>query len=262
MFYVKKTYVMRVCSTKGGVGKTTVAINLATAMQLRGYNVLIVDADSINPCVGLYMGLQDVNVGTFEAMRGKVDVRRAIIPHPVTGLHILPGKTGSEDTKYTKAQVSRFFKTIIALGYDFIIVDTQPGIMFPNNLDAYDEGLIVTLPFEASCLSALKMSQLYSKTGLKTNVVANMVRGRRYELSLRDIEELTENHVIASLPEDEKVDVSIAEHIPIYLYDKKVRFSKAITDLADVYTSRVALDREAPAYKGRGFFSWFRRNRG
>lgn len=262
MFYVKKTYVMRVCSTKGGVGKTTVAINLATAMQLRGYNVLIVDADSINPCVGLYMGLQDVNVGTFEVMQGKVDARRAIIPHPVTGLHILPGKTGSEDTKYTKAQVSRFFKTIIALGYDFIIVDTQPGIMFPNNLDAYDEGLIVTLPFEASCLSALKMSQLYSKKGLKTNVVANMVRGRRYELSLRDIEELTENHVIASLPEDEKVDVSIAEHIPIYLYDKKVRFSKAITDLADVYTSRVALDREAPAYKGRGFFSWFRRNRG
>ena len=258
---MKKSYVIRVCSTKGGVGKTTVAINLATALQLRGYNVLLIDSDSINPCVGLYMGLQDVNTGIFDVIKGRIDIKRAIIPHPVTGLHVLPGNAGYEGNAYTKIQISRFFSKLRSGDYDFIVVDTQPGIIFQDNFRNYEEGLIVVWPFEASCLSALKMSRQYTRGDLKTSIVVNMVRGKRYELSLREIEELSEAHVIAVLPEDEKVAVNTAEHIPVYIYDKRTKFSRSIAELADVYTSRVAIESERHVYKRWDIFSFFRGNK-
>ncbi len=246
---------VRVCSTKGGVGKTTISVNLAAALQLQGYSVLLVDEDSVNPCVGLYVGLPDISLGIFDVMKGKTDIRRAIVPHPTTGLHILPGRLGYAGRAPTKRQVITFFSKLKSLGYDYVIVDTQPGIPFPDSLSAYDEALIVVQPYEASNLSALRMAREYSKRNLKVNVIANRVRGKKYELSMPEIQQLSEVHLISALPEDEQVAISTAEHIPVYVYDKRTGFSKAISDLANVYTSRVSFIKESPAESGSGFFS-------
>lgn len=251
---MKNTYMIRVCSTKGGVGKTTVAVNLATALQLQGYSTLVVDEDCTNPCVGLYLGLQDVNIGIFDVMKSKVDMRRAIIPHATTGLHVLPGKLGYTGRQPTKKQITTFFGRLKSSEYDYVIVDTQPGIPFPDSLSAYDEALIVAQPYEASNLSALRMAKEYSKHNLKVNVAVNMVRNKRYELSLLDIQELSEAHVISALPADEEVPISMAEHIPLYVYNRRAMFSKAIADLANVYATRVPFVRESPP-KGSWFFS-------
>ena len=246
---------IRVCSTKGGVGKTTIAVNLATVLQLQGYNVLLVDEDSINPCVGIYMGLQDVPLGIFDVMKNKVDLKRAIVPHPSTGMHVLPGRLGYNEKSPTKKQIIRFFNELKTSGYDFVIVDTQPGIPFPDSLNSYDEALIIVRPSEASNISALRMAREYSQRNLKVNAVANMIKGKKYELSLPEIQEVAEVHVIAALPEDENVLISTTEHVPVYIYNKRSQFSKAILDLANIYTSRVSFIKESPVEKGGGIFS-------
>ena len=66
---MEKPYLIRLSSTKGGVGKSVIAVNLAAALQMYGFKTLVVDMDTINPCVGLYLGIQDSSTGTFDAMQ-------------------------------------------------------------------------------------------------------------------------------------------------------------------------------------------------
>ena len=138
------------------------------------------------------------------------------------------------------------FVELTKLDYDFVIVDTQPGIPSSEPLRFYDEALLVTLPDEASCISAIKMLGQYKEEKLKSSIVANRVAGKRYELSIREIENLCENKVVSSLPEDEGVRISIAEHIPVYLKSRKSAFSVAIDQLGSVYTSRSGVIRSPP----------------
>ena len=216
-----KPYLIRLSSTKGGVGKSVIAVNLATALQMYGFKTLIVDMDTRNPCVGLYLGLQDQSTGTFDAMRKRTELRRVIVPHPATGLHILPGRIGYSGEQPSVEMGNSFFRQLKNSEYKFIIIDTQPGVAFPELLKWYDEALIVVLPYEASCISAVKMFKRCGKEGLKGSLIVNKVGNRRYELSIREIEAMCENKVIGVLSEDRNVDIGVAEHTPTYALSRK-----------------------------------------
>ena len=233
-----------VSSPKGGVGKSVISINLAAALELMRYNVLIVDTDIINPCVGLYLGLTDTSAGILDVITKKTDMRRAVVPHPSTGIRVLPGSVSkniatTKDVKITTAQIDAFMRMLTRLEYDFVILDTQPGIEFPSALSVYDEAILVAQPNKASCISAIKMLNRYGKAKLKCNLVVNRVRNRKFELDMREIEEMVETKVGEMLPEDEKVQVGVAEGVPTFVLDSKAQFSKAIKDLAQMYASRI-----------------------
>ncbi len=251
---MQKPYLIRVSSTKGGVGKSVIAINLSVALQLFGYKTLIVDSDIVNPSIGVYMGLADVNIGLVQALKRKIDIKRAIIPHMATGVHVLPGLVGSKYVSPTAVQLKSFFSALQRLEYDFIIVDTPPGIPFSEPIQYYDEALLITLPDEVSTISAVKMIRQYSKRGLKTSLIVNRVANRRYELSIREIESLCENKVTGILPEDDSVKVSIAEHIPLFLKSRNDPFSRSISGIGSVYASRSFVIRPQPS---GGFLSSF-----
>lgn len=236
---MEKPYVIRVSSTKGGVGKSVVAINLAISLQLRGYKTLIVDMDTVNPCVGLYLGMQDVSMGVLDVMRKRANVRNVIITHPATGLHVLPGRINFSGTLPDVKMGNEFFNRLKRMEYKFIIIDTQPGVEFPELLKWYDEALIVINPLEASCIAALKMFKKCGKAGLKASLLANKVGSRRYELSSREIESVCEVKLSGVLPEDKNVEIGVVDHIPTYLLNKRAPFSSAIEFVTDTYSSRI-----------------------
>ena len=76
----KPKRIISVVSGKGGVGKTTTAVNIASLLSLSGRSVAIVDADVYNPCVFFHLGLPHPATGLQALLRGKADIKPASAP--------------------------------------------------------------------------------------------------------------------------------------------------------------------------------------
>lgn len=237
---MSKSNIIRVSSQKGGVGKTVTAVNLAVAVRLFGYKVLLVDADLSNPAVGFYLGLEDVNVGTYEVMNGRVGIAKAIITHEPSGLDVIPAVLSGKIITPSAENIRRLGQQLSQINYDFVFIDTAPGFFLPEIAKHYTEALILTSPEMSACVSSIRLAHTYDKYGLKHRLALNRVRNKRYEMSPAEVEEAYGDSIYAIIPEDEIVPRSIAEHIPAYILDKRSPFSKAMSGLAKKYASRLS----------------------
>src|SRR5881227_3722872 len=83
--------ILSLANQKGGVGKTTTAINLGTALAAIGERVLIVDLDPQgNASTGLGIDRRSRNVSTYDVLIGEASLRDAVVPTAVPRLHIAP----------------------------------------------------------------------------------------------------------------------------------------------------------------------------
>lgn len=245
-------YIVRISSQKGGVGKTTIAVNLAVALQLMGYKVLLADGDTVNPTVGFHLGLENVNKGMRELVTGKARLIDVRVVHAPTGLHVVPGALNQKEYIPTQEMIRRFHDAVAKTDYNFVIVDTMPGYTVDQLGRYYDEALIVSTPEMASVANAVRLKVNFDKMHLKHSLVLNKVRNKRYELHQREIEEMYEDKILQKLPDDEVVPLSIEEHIPAYIYSKRALFSKAISELVTQYAARSEVI--SPVQERGGFF--------
>ncbi len=234
-----RPYMIRVSSIKGGVGKSVIATNLSVALKQEGYNVLLVDADFSNPCVGIYLGMESVNRGFQDVVKGKADPAEVIITHTPSGAKVLIQVITGEQMQMTEEEAGATNKLLRSLDYDFVIVDTQPGIQWSAALDSYDEALIVTLPTEASCVSAIRLLEHYRKANVKTSIVVNRFTNEEFDLSIDDIEKICEEKVISVLSEDDNVRVAVSQSTPVYMFNSGSPFSVGVRNLAALLASRI-----------------------
>lgn len=155
------TTVISVATPKGGVGKTTTAVNLSAGLALSGYKVLIIDLDQ-SANASEHLGALNRPVTIDQVMRAKVSVKDAAAPTAVEGLQIIG--SDAELAEYEimlGAQVAgREVKLKLALqhakrGYDFILIDCPPtlDLMTVNALTASD------------CVIAVADGELFSVRG-------------------------------------------------------------------------------------------------
>ncbi len=231
-------YLIRISSEKGGVGKTTVATNMAVALRLVGYKVLLVDFDFSNPSVGFHLGLQEANSGVNAAMAKRVSFANAVSMHGPTGLHVIPGEVDEKSARMPDDQkITSFLRALKKLNYNFIVIDTAPGHNPESYIQHFNEQLIITTPDIPSCAAAVRSAKRCERKRVRHGLVVNKVSGAPYELSIKEIREMYTNNIVGSLTADLVVPASIAAHIPAYTYRKRAKFSLAVGDLSDTYAS-------------------------
>lgn len=143
--------IITLANQKGGVGKTTSAINIAASLAVLEYKTLLVDADpQANATSGVGFDPKAIKTSLYECLINEVKIRDIILETETPNLYLLPSHldlVGAEIELINHPNRERIFKQLfeeIKKDYDFIIVDCSPslGLITVNALTAADSVLI------------------------------------------------------------------------------------------------------------------------
>lgn len=194
-------------SGKGGVGKTTTAINLGASLNKLNKEVVIVDANLNTPNVGLQLGAPIVPVTLNHVLKGKATIEEAVYEHS-SGTKIVPSSLSVKElTKFNTKKLPEVAKDL-AKTHDYVIFDSAAG--FGEEviavLKAADEIIIVTNPEMPAVTDALKAVKVAREMGKEINgVVVTRHKNAKYEMPLSSIKSMLEAQIIGVIPEDKSV---------------------------------------------------------
>ena len=116
-----------IASGKGGVGKTTTAINLATALNSFGREVILIDANLSTPNVGIYLGSSKVPVSLHDVLSGEKKIREAMYIHK-NGIKVIPASISLKDREKAKHNFLDKYIKELAGSADIVIIDSANGL--------------------------------------------------------------------------------------------------------------------------------------
>lgn len=256
-----KCEIITIANQKGGVGKTTTAVNLAASLAYKGKNVLLVDVDpQSNATTSLGMHRNDIEFYLYHVLTGSKKLSQIIKKTEVMSLDLAPsniGLVGFEKEFYNKSQgreliLKKKLYEVVDY-YDFIILDSPPalGPLTMNALSASDSILI---PIQCEFFALEGVAQLLSTINLlKKQINPNLsIRGflptmfaSQNNLSKQVMYDLSHHfnkymikHINSSenifVPRSVKLAESPSFGKPILLYDIKSNGSLAYQNLAEV----------------------------
>ncbi len=204
-----------ISSGKGGVGKTTTSVNLASALAKQGKNVILVDGNLTTPNVGLHLGLTKFPISLNDVIKGEAGLTDAIYLHPL-GFKLVPGSLSIRSfSEINSRKLRKIFDDLKEM-CEYVIVDSAAGLGNESIsvLKNADEIIIVTNPELPAVTDAFKIVTLAKEIGIPVKgIVLNKVRKDNFDLGFRAIEGLLETP-ITSVIEDDK-------HMRMALYKKK-----------------------------------------
>jgi MinD-like ATPase involved in chromosome partitioning or flagellar assembly len=225
--------VLAVVSGKGGVGKTTVASNLALELSLTGHKVLLVDCNITTPHLNFYFDIPYMYT-LNDVLRGNVELEKAITR--VFALDFLPASLNAENLIGVEFEK---LSDMLKVEYDYIILDSAPGLGKEAStvLKTAESILYVTIPYLMAVSDVKRIIEIARMMG-KNNlgIVVNEIAPGKKELTDEEIETLTNLRVLVHIPFDKKVQDSAIRKLPVNLIFPESKFAQEIKKLVNEIT--------------------------
>jgi len=251
----KPPRVLAIANQKGGVGKTTTAINLGTALAAIGETVLILDLDPQgNASTGLGIDRKSREFSTYDVLTGSATLRQAVLPTAVPRLHIASSTmdlSGLEleigrdrDRAFRLREALRALNINSDIHFDYVLVDCPPSLnLLTVNAMAAANAILVPLQCEFFALEGL--SQLLKtvdqvKQSLNPELTIHGVVLTMYDARnnlsgqvVADVREFMGKKVYDTvIPRNVRVSEAPSHGKPVLIYDLKCVGSEAYLRLA------------------------------
>ena len=190
-----------IVSGKGGVGKTTTALNLSIALRNTGKDVILIDGNLTTPDISVRLGTPNLPVTLHHVAAGKNSIFEAMYKHP-SGVVVVPGDLNLASISQINSKTLKRSINKLHGAAEFVLIDMPAGFENLQLWDSLDEVLVVTNPEIAAVTNALKSIKIAEgKNKLVLGAILNRVTEAPHEMTPENVQSLLNTPLITIVPE-------------------------------------------------------------